>query len=194
MTFLPYNRIKWGFSAPLQGLALQGLGDVPFPARGEGLDVCEAGYYRVVHSGQSVIERGEQIDGAVRIFRSQIKSFDIVGRVAKADGTLVFEMLDGRKFRLIDRFNADEYVIGYIVEPCPLPFAAPPFAAPCAPCPTGCTTVTKNEVYYARKSRKNANDIPIQMNRRIIKCEDSASAPRPSCQDEIFQIKQRYKV
>ncbi|MBK9249349.1 MAG: hypothetical protein IPM69_14860 [Ignavibacteria bacterium] len=153
-------------------IPLSGLGSVTFPV----VDRCESGYFQIVHSGSVISESGVQIDGAVRIFRTQIKSFEVVGRVGYAEGTLVFQMTDGRFFRLIDAYNAEQYVIGYEVVPC----RDKALKISCLPCPTNCKTETLNTVYYARKQRTTESDIIVKFSRKFTRC-DGALTPRVDC-------------
>jgi len=151
---------------------LSGLGYVPFPVA----EKCERGYFQIEHSGIVVSESGEQIDGATRIYRTQIKSFEVVGRVGNAEGSLVFQMTDGRYFRLIDVFNAEQYVIGYEVVPCRDNVQK----TSCLPCPTNCKTVPRKTVYFARQQRIADSDIAVQFSRKRITC-NGVRTPRVDC-------------
>ncbi len=135
-------------------------------------DKCEPGYYEPIASGKIIVENGEEIYGAIRISRSDIRSFDQVGSVGNAEGSRVFELHDGRHFILIDRFNSLNYVIGYEVVPC---------RKKCYPCPTSCTRKIQNTIYYAHPTRTSESDIVITMGRKVVKCVPGATVPRVDC-------------
>lgn len=149
-----------GFITPSRGLSA-----IPVSS------ICEEGFFQVIHSGQVISEKGELIDGAIRIDRNEIKSFDRVGSVGNALGSQVFELKSGRFFRLIDRFNSDNYVIGYEVIPCP---------KKCKTCPTNCRTEKKRVIYYARQQRISDTDIPVKVARKRINCFAN-TVPKVDC-------------
>lgn len=143
-----------------------GLGSLPSP------DKCDPGYYEPISSGKIIVENGEEIYGALRIDRAAIRSFDTVGHVGNSDGARVFELLDGRRFILIDRYNSLNYVIGYEVVPC---------KNKCFPCPTSCRTVQTRTVYYARPTRTSPTDVEIKVSRKKITCSTDSTIPKVDC-------------
>ncbi len=59
----------------------------------------------------------------------------------------------------------------------------------CPACPTNCRTETKKQTYFARPQKLSETDIPIVMNKKIVKCENTTSAPQQSCAAELQKLK-----
>lgn len=53
--------------------------------------------------------------------------------------------------------------------------------ASCAPCPTGCRTEKRTEVYYARPQRISDSDVQVKVARKVVKCEEVNSTPTIDC-------------
>ncbi len=61
----------------------------------------------------------------------------------------------------------------------------------CPKCPTNCKKQEQKTMYYARANKTSESDIPIVMNRKIIKCENTASMPQQACSQELAKLQNR---
>lgn len=145
------------------------------------------GTYRRVHSGQVIEERGEMVQGAIRIPRTEIESFDTVGYMDDSDGVYagarIFKTSNNIYFNLIDRYNSQLYVVGYQVIPC-VEFL-------CKPCPDNCKKQQSVETFYARKVKQNDTDVPVVINRKILKCEPKPGKLQLVCALELAKLQQQ---
>ncbi|MBK9249348.1 MAG: hypothetical protein IPM69_14855 [Ignavibacteria bacterium] len=59
-------------------------------------------------------------------------------------------------------------------------------ASGCAPCPTGCRTEIRKEVYHARQQRISPSDVAVKVSRKIVKCEDVGGVPKIACEQNAI--------
>lgn len=61
---------------------------------------------------------------------------------------------------------------------------------PCAPCPSSCRTEKTRSTYYAHPTKTSADDIPITVNKKVVKCNTAVtSSPRLDCAEELIALK-----
>ncbi len=159
---------------------------------------ASSGSFRRIHSGMVISEKGDQIDGAIRIMRTEIANFDRAGFLDSSDkqypGASIFQTADGRYYMMLDRFNANDYLIGYEVIPC-VDTTIVQAVAPrtCTPCQENCRKEMQPVMYYARKQRSSESDIPIVFNSKVVRCIPRQQQPKLACAVELARLQQQNK-
>ena len=62
----------------------------------------------------------------------------------------------------------------------------------CPPCPTNCVTTKKTQTYFARPQKMNDTDVPVMVNRKVVKCDDTSTGFQTDCAREIAALKKAH--